>query len=210
MELPFKFIFRSGLLQYKYRYGRNFFYHYWYVFFIILLVLVKSFVLRTSFLSDDYTKYLGIGFVTWKACTDPMIFTMMKSNKDRINNTISVRYVKLKYLSDIVTSIFFGVSLVVATLFLWTFSFDLSVMGFLSIGLYLLVLSTLSAILGICISALLSSARDLISVVPSITTVLFWSTPVVWIASDEVLEKFYILYNPLFWIINGARWLGGL
>jgi lipopolysaccharide transport system permease protein len=79
--------------------------------------------------------------------------------------------------------------------------------------LFIVLLMVLSFGAGMWISALMVEYRDFRFIVPFVMQLGFWVTPVAYLFTDRLAEKYRLLYslNPMVGVIDGFRWcvLGG-
>ena len=71
---------------------------------------------------------------------------------------------------------------------------------------YILYMSVLTAGISYLVSALYIFLKDLIQIVTVVLQVVFWATPIVWdISSMPEDVQNVLIYNPIYFIVNGYR-----
>ncbi len=153
-----------------------------------------------------YILWLVPGLMPWFFISDSLTIGggAVRSNSHFV--TKMVYPVATLPISEVLSLYFIHLMLMCITVALFLVSgFGLSVY-FLQIPYYLLCALAFAAVISMLLSALTAISRDVLQAVKSVTTLMFWLTPILWSADNlPSPAKQVVLANPITYIVSGYR-----
>jgi ABC-type polysaccharide/polyol phosphate export permease len=153
-----------------------------------------------------YILWLVPGLMPWFFISDALTTggAAIRSNSHFV--TKMVYPVATLPISEVLSLYFIHLMLMCITVALFVVSgFGLSVY-FLQVPYYLLCALAFAAVISMLLSALTAISRDVLQAVKSVTTLMFWLTPILWSADNlPSPAKEVVMANPITYIVSGYR-----
>ena len=200
-----KYCIYRGILQFQYRFSRNFFHHFWILGFIIVLVIVKIFVFSANYPEINYPKYLISGYCTWRAFSDPLLYCLKKMRAENLRVFAINTRMKERIFSYILSGSMMCIyPIMLALLYSITIG-EVTNSRFLGFSSYIGLISAIGAFTGVSVGIFIRNIADIHPVVESCITVLFWISPILWVTPENGPLLILTNYNPFGYLLEIAR-----
>tara|TARA_B100000959_G_C14973643_1_gene620720 strand:- start:882 stop:1700 length:819 start_codon:yes stop_codon:yes gene_type:complete len=154
---------------------------------------------------EDYFLYLACGFIFWDFTRSSIVEmgSAYVNNRDiLLSNNFPYSLYLLKTLFKNLITLFHNFFIVILAIFIINKTFGIIQITFF-IGLILSSLLILNFLL--IISIICTRYRDIVQIINSIMTVMFFLTPIIW-HTDLLKDRLVFIYgNPFFLIIDSMR-----
>lgn len=177
----------------------------------IITILLYWFVFQLGFRSQPvenfpFILWLVTGLVPWFFVNEAVISATVSLVEYSYLVKKVLFNIKILPLVKILSTFFVQIALVVFTIILFIIFGYYPQLDYIRIFIYLIYMFLLAAGLGYLSATIYVFFRDTIQIVNIIFQILFWTTPIVWDFQimPEAIRNI-LIYNPLYYIINGYR-----